>query len=253
VLDEANHTSIRCNCGEFHPGRPPERKTGCGIGASGFTLPPALASGPTKTPGEPHPVPIDEVQRKWEVKAQELEFTALDGVRSGAEKWATTISALTGIFGLTALVSGIGDVDSLAPGCKATVGVLLLLAGLCAAGAVTFAAMAAQGQPRQLWSTGELLRDHYKEAAKTAARHLTRSRQLMIPAFLLLFGAVAVTWYGPRKPAVAEHAVAIQQTGVALCGELTSDEQGRLAIRIKGQGVRTLDRVVSISGIEKCP
>src|SRR5579872_7036465 len=89
----------------------------------------------------------DDYLDLWITQAQKADTNQLATVQSTAEKWGATITALTGVFGLIALVRGVNDVSKLqAP--WDTVGTLaLLLALLGAFVAIGLAALAAQGTP----------------------------------------------------------------------------------------------------------
>src|SRR6476620_6625836 len=92
--------------------------------------------------------------RKWAEKAQELEFTALDRVKAAAEKWGTSITGLTGVFGTITLIKGPDDISALVWWAKGVVVVALGLAVYFACRSIYLAAIAAQGIPSGIPLTG---------------------------------------------------------------------------------------------------
>jgi hypothetical protein len=196
----------------------------------------------------------DPNDRKWAAKARELEFDALTRVKSAAEKWATTIASLTGVFGIITLIKGPEDITELTMGARVVVGVLLFIAVLCAAGSIYLAALAAQGVPNKIWLDASSVRKAFQDAADKAADRLSCSRKLVVPAVILLAIAIGLTWFGPRPaaPIPAVNVLVVQRSGAVSCGELKSDEQGHLALKAKGE-LLGLNEIVSLSTIAKCP
>jgi hypothetical protein len=196
----------------------------------------------------------DPIDPKWEQKAKELQFTALENIKSAAEKWATTISSLTGLLGIITLIKGPEDINGLTPDYQAYVGIALATTLLCAFLSIYYAAIAAQGIPSEIWANGRSLRDASQLAAKEAARRLSISRKLVIPAVLALAVAVGLTWFGERtSKADSTAAIVVQNSGAVMCGELTVGEQGNLQLKPTDKTITELNDVATLSIVDRCP
>jgi hypothetical protein len=197
----------------------------------------------------------DQNDRKWAEKAQELEFTASDRVKASAEKWVTSIASLTGVFGIITLIKAPEDISTLTFGWKVGVGVALLIAVTCASLSIYFGALAAQGIPRSNWLSAAAVRRGSIAAAEQASKRLHTSRVLVVPAVILLATAVAFTWFGDREIAsnTPTTVLAVQKSGVVICGTLTADVQGHPALKVKDQSITILNEVVSLAVIGNCP
>jgi MFS family permease len=198
---------------------------------------------------------VDSNTLRWEEKVEQLEFEALDRVRTTAEKWAVSLGGILGLFSTLLLVKGPSDIGGLTRDFKVIVGVVLVLALLAAVLAVYLAGLAAQGIPETVaWPSGAELREWERNQAKRAKARLRRSRQLTVPAVGLVIGAIALTWYGPRPPARTPTAVTVPVRDVAMCGNLLPRRKA-IAIRstrAKGSpanGASAGDLVV----VAKCP
>lgn len=197
----------------------------------------------------------DQYDRKWAEKAQELEFSSLDRVKAAAEKWATSLAALTGVFGIITLIKGPEDISKLTSPCQVAVGVALLLAVVCAFSSILLAALAAQGIPKRNWYSGPVVRKKSGLAADRAAKYLFWSRVLVAPVVIALAVAIGTTWFGDRPPDSKSRSavLAVQRSGAVLCGQLMADERGNVALKVKDQSLTILKEVESIAMIEKCP
>lgn len=160
-------------------------------------------------PDRPHPVVrsrrLANSDLRWEDRADELEFEALDRVRSAAEKWAASLAAILALFGALLVVKGRDDISRLTAGFEIAVACLLLIGLGAAAHATWQAALAAQGTPEDLrWPTGPELRRWELERAREAKRQLRRSRQSTWLAVIALVLAVGLTWFGKSESQSAE-------------------------------------------------
>lgn len=206
---------------------------------------------------------VDPGDEKWIEIADKERFEVLQRIRSTAEKWAGTITALTGIFSIAAFVKGNEDITKLTPYAQKWLIGLLVLALISAFAAIYLAALAAQGSPRFFSASRnprnnpEAYREYYLEEAQKAAKQLGLSRLLVIPATALLALAIGVTWFGtkPEKPETpsATSVLVTQRSGTVICGELVS-EAGGLSVKTKrGSSLTVLDDVAAINVVERCP
>jgi len=159
-----------------------------------------------------------------------MELSAVDRVKTAAEKWGASITTITGVFGIITLIKGPEDISNLTSGNKMVVGIALLVALVTAVTSIFLAALAAQGIPHDIWLTGAQARRDSRNVVKKASAFLAVSRFLVIPAVLGMGAAIGLTWYGDR---VAEKAASVGGELGTLCGELSRDEEGHLVFRSK--------------------
>jgi hypothetical protein len=69
--------------------------------------------------------PATAEDQAWEKRALEMQLEALDRVRSTAEKWAGSISAILGIFGVAAVIEGPDDFSKIEEPYSLIAGVLV--------------------------------------------------------------------------------------------------------------------------------
>ena len=192
-------------------------------------------------------------ERKWAAKAEELEFTSLERVKTAAEKWATSIASITGIFGIVTLIKGPPEIAGLAPPYPLVVGVALLLSVTSALASIALAALAAQGVPEKLWNTALDTKSLYKAATKRAAAKLLWSRLAVVPAVLAMITAVGVTWFGARVPPKAPNFLVVSDAGIVFCGTLSSDLEGQSSLRLANGSPVALEHVAIIVTVSTCP
>lgn len=173
------------------------------------------------------PAGVGPVDVLWQKKAEELEFKALDNVRSAGEKWGVTLGALLGLTGTVLVVKGPESVTDLTSGGKLAVGLTLALAFLAAIAATVLAALAAQGTPRRLnWPSGPRLREWEHGAALKAKNRLFWSRACTLVAVLAIAVAVAFAWFGPEAEASGSTVLLAPEQGAPLCGKLVNGSAG---------------------------
>jgi MFS family permease len=138
----------------------------------------------------------------WDREATKLGRTGLADIRSQAEKWQTTISALLGVIGVVAFVEGPKKLSELEhwPDQWVLIFGVALAAGL-ALWAIRLAAAAAQGVPKHFEVLdGPELASYNAESAETAASDLKWSRRFaMFGAGVLIFGTLLAWFLGLTK------------------------------------------------------
>jgi hypothetical protein len=104
----------------------------------------------------PSATPATVSDATWQRRAEELQFSALPGIRATAERWAATVGSLTGIFTIAAIIKGPSDITAVRGSLhllgtrlswSVAAGILVAAALACASTAIVLAAMAAQGTP----------------------------------------------------------------------------------------------------------
>lgn len=204
------------------------------------------------------PASLAPDQVRWQKKADELQFTALDTVRGTAEKWAASLAAILGLFGTVLLVKGREDITKLADEYQVAVAMVLLMALAAAAGASAYAAFAAQGTPRDLrWPTGDKLRALERASAVLARERLKWSRILTFVAVGLLAAAVGLTWFGEAKPpeSTEAHLLVISPSADPECGSLARAAGGGLVLETDASTQVPIDPadVTSAVVVPSCP
>jgi len=170
-------------------------------------------------PGQPTVGEVEAVtdsDRRWAVKARELELEALPNIRFAAEKWATNLTGLLGVVGLAAVIEGANVFDGLRQpwqtvGQAAFFGAALI--ALVATGAAIWAAT--EATPKVFLPGGDILRATSRAAVENAVKRLALSRVLAGVAVSFVFVSAACLWWGEEskgRPKI------VDATGTALCG-----------------------------------
>jgi hypothetical protein len=190
-----------CNCRGDHDGRPTD-VLGCGA----FGRLEVAVPGPSdvKVEGKEYEATLSDLE--WERKAERLEADELVTVRATGEKWVATVSSITGVFSVVALIKGPEDISKLPGIWEASAIVLVLGAVMLALSAIVVAAFAAYGMPRRLRRLGGPLRREQAREARLARRLLAASVGLAVAAVLTLAVAIAITWAKSPEPAASGRA-----------------------------------------------
>lgn len=152
--------------------------------------------------GQQKPIgqPSTEDSRRWQDEADDLRHTALQDIRASAEKWASSISALIGVFSVVAFVKGRDTFANLEPAARNASAALVIAATVCAASAVALAAFAAQGWPRTFdVLSGDVLANWYQRQLGRAVWSFRISRFLALASAIVLVSAVTLTWFGSER------------------------------------------------------
>jgi F0F1-type ATP synthase membrane subunit a len=183
----------------------------------------------------------------WQRQLQNRIVTALSDVRSAADKWVTTISALTGVFAIAAIIKGPSDFTKLGGVAEWAVAILLGLATILAFVAIYLAALAAQGVPQEVSTGTEGFYGIYRRWVNEAAGRLKWSRIITVVVAVLIAIAIATTWVGTPQAGAPSYLM-IQKAGTVACGTLGKDSAGTLTIN----NVKAVD-IQSIKPINSCP
>lgn len=160
--------------------------------------------------------PVNDSDRRWAAKAQQLELEALPNIRSAAEKWAASLTGLLGVVGLAAVIEGADVFDALKNPWEIAGQLTFFGAAVAALIASGFAIWAAvEVTPKVFLPGGDALRATAKKAVENAVFRLAVSRIVAGVAVVLVLASAACLWWGAEdasKPKV------IDGTGTALCG-----------------------------------
>jgi hypothetical protein len=173
------------------------------------------------------------VDLKWAKRLESITFDALSNTRAAAVKWASTITAVTGVFGIFALVKGRSDITALTHGWELVVAGLFLVAVLCLLRSIVLAALAAEGTPTFESVDTTNIRRKYSHATAVAAFQLVGSRVLAVVAMLLVTAAVGIVWFAPSASAPALSYVSTSD-GTLMCGALSVGVDGKLNLKQNG-------------------
>lgn len=195
---------------------------------------------------------------RWAQRVEDLEFDALSNVRSTAEKWAATLAAIIGLGGTIIFVKGRDDVSRLTTGYQLVIAVVIFAALVTALVATVFAALAAQGTPREVaWPSPGELRKWQRDEARKAIGHLRTSRILAVVVVALLAIAVGLTWFGAAKPASPAPAtvLVVRKVGTPLCGRVVDSGGGAVSLIPQNSPAVMLDGadIQSLVLISSCP
>ncbi|MBB2943580.1 hypothetical protein FB565_003309 [Actinoplanes lutulentus] len=143
--------------------------------------------------------PVTDDDRYWQQQAQQYRRGALERTRAAALAWTTTLTAVTGFFGVVTFFKGPEDLTTIPAWARATVGVLALLALVAVLAAVAYGTLAAQGRIEATWTTPDAIAARTEVERRSSVHRLRFSRWLALIALILLIGAVGTAWYAPRQ------------------------------------------------------
>jgi hypothetical protein len=193
----------------------------------------------------------------WNAKADEARHEQLVRARDAAKNWGQTIAALLGIFATVAFIKGPESLDKI-PGDNAyAVVAMIAAAGAAAALAVYYAAIAAQGTPKQVKNFDGWRLKHITQAdAASVAGQLRASRAFALIAAVTLLGAMGVAWLASLSARGGETKgqtlLVVTQAGVPTCGTLARGDDGKLVLKFGETNVPLAD-VGKVVEVDSCP
>jgi hypothetical protein len=199
---------------------------------------------------QPNPPPPD--QAEWDKAASAAAIGQLAAVRATAEKWAGTVTALLGVFSSVALLKGTGALADIRwVWLRWILLVVIVAAGVAAAGSIWFAALAAQGRGAQQFNNwnGDALRSMVIARTPQAIQDLSISRLLGAIAAGLVFAVGVVTLVAnavPKQAGSPPSLVVVSKDGSLHCGDLKAGKDGGAAT-VGGKEVAGAVQVLSVS------
>jgi hypothetical protein len=193
--------------------------------------------------------------------AAEIAATDLNLVRTTAEKWLAALTALYGLFSLVGAVVAKDTITELTSTGKAGVALLGLGALALAVAAIGCGYVAAYGWPQAVEVTDD---EHLRawvesrplELVRRVPRAIHRLHQAVVCSvvtLVLLTGALALMWLGPRKATPAPVVrVSFTATGAAqaACGTLQGPAGTAVVVRVQ-DGPLTRDQTVALASITR--
>lgn len=191
----------------------------------------------------------------WEDAAEKANLEALPRLRGTAEKWAGSISALLGLFGVAAVVSGPDQFSDLKEPYATEVAVGILIAAALAVTATVLALLAAQGSPTTLkLLTGERFRRWSESEFNVGRRRLAVSRWLTLTALAVLAVSIALAWFGPMKETASSPNVLVISPQGAACGRVDISKPETLTITgSRGSAVIPIRGIRHVVPVANCP
>jgi hypothetical protein len=196
--------------------------------------------------------PSKTAMERWEEIAEELPFGQLERVRTSADKWLTTISALTGLTSLLTLLASGETTRQPTDVPQFLVGAFLALAFISAISAIYLGALAAQGGSTKILNDPLEVRNWYRDEAAKAANHLLSSRRFALAAAILVGLSTFVAWYGPDEQESMTSAIITLQSGTILCKTILTDANGNVVFDL-GTLSNPIQNVSSLQLVEECP
>jgi hypothetical protein len=168
----------------------------------------------------------------WYERARQFEVEALPRVRESAQRWAATLAAITGVFGVATLVKGPTDLTKISDPTWANRAAFSVIIALLLAAAATYCAYRAQGLPTRA-PVGEVakFRNKYRSEIQHAAWWLLGSQVAAVATVILVALSVAITWSGTPRPFETLDVIAVDDGGVH-CGKVVASSSSWLAIKV---------------------
>lgn len=196
------------------------------------------------------PATAEEEWTYWDEKATELRRTQIATVQSAAAKWSALLTALLGLFGTVAFAGGLTTIDKLSDPFDLIARIMTTLAAVCAVRAIWLLTKAGGGLSlsKMPGINAASVRDHYTTGTTTSINRLAEGKTWAIGAgALVLAGSLMVLWAGERSdPAKAPSVVGIVD-GKLVCGKLTKNDSGNIAIG------GTTGEVTQVTPVTTCP
>lgn len=147
--------------------------------------------------GRDPPSPLEQAAYDW---GQQAVKDRLPNTRALAEKWGTTVSALTALFGTGTILSSDTVVRSLVSPWGVRYGIAACLALILSAAAIWCASRAAQATVGDIGPGAAERLVLYEKRLKNSVRSLHISRWCAGIAVLFLLASLAIRWYAPVTP-----------------------------------------------------
>jgi hypothetical protein len=178
----------------------------------------------------PSPPQLTLDSKRWAQRADNLQFTELESVRTVAQNWRTGLAGLTSLLSVTSIVVAPGVADRLG-GIWRPIAGALALAGLLALLYGTWQAMqAAFGVPGQaVRLSGELLRKWESDSARKGVAALAQARGATIAGLVLLIATTAVVIFGTRSQPAGMF-LRVEGHSQTFCGHLGRSDADKLEI-----------------------
>lgn len=197
----------------------------------------------------------EEYIAQWQAASNTADLNALSSIRSTAEKWGTTISALFGAFAFVTFIRGPGTFDKLKTPDKNWITGLLIGGLALALIAIVTAAFAAQGIPFNTFNNATVFRDNAMRRARNASDLLRVSRISGPLAVAAVFAALLWSWNAPpktEKASVQRTYFVLHVTGPVQCGDLVT-KGGIVQLRVGNVRTRPIERVTQLISVKRCP
>lgn len=143
------------------------------------------------------PPPLEQAAFEW---GQQAVKDRLPNTRALAEKWGTTVSTVTALFGTGTILSSDTMVRSLVSPWEMWYGIAAGLALILSATAIWRASRAAQATIGDIPAGAEERLLLYKRRLDDSVRNLHISRWCAGIAVLLLLATLCIRWYAPVTP-----------------------------------------------------
>ncbi|MCV3209800.1 hypothetical protein OHD62_18320 [Mesorhizobium sp. YC-39] len=144
--------------------------------------------------------PLSEKERLANKWADDAIANQLPTLRTTAQHWQTTISAIIGLFGAATIISSDESVAALKAYWNYGYGLLVLLSLGAAGFALNSAARAGEASTVTIRpDVGERVTE-YNQLVSTSAGRLKCSRTLTWISICLLVTATGIRWYAPKNP-----------------------------------------------------
>lgn len=179
-------------------------------------------------------------------------------IRASAEKWASAVTTLIGLFGIAAVVFGKDAATSLNAHAALALGLTAGAALLCAITGVLLIWRAAHGWPivKSIKSDDDLV-EWYKarEDPRVAVASFRRALAATVLSVVLLGAAVGIVWYSPRIDPPRTQVLIGLTDGSSVCGRLeASTIAGRIAVQKADGAISSLPftQAIRLEVVSKC-
>ena len=181
-------------------------------------------------PEAPHivgPASVGPGDRRWEKKAEDLEFKALENVRSAAEKWGASLAAILALTGTVLVVKGRESVTELSSGAQLGIGLILGVAFIVAVSATNVGSARrpgdAQRSPLAEWAAVAPVGAGGRPDGETAVALVAHVDPALRPADRRRRSA---SLYGPEAEGSGSTVLLAPERGMPLRGSLVQGTSG---------------------------
>jgi hypothetical protein len=219
-----------CHCDQPHENRPATVVDGCGRWFLAAVEPDGAGWKLTNQVDETVLPAIEALEKEVSDEGSRL--------RTSAEKWTGAVTAISGLFGLAALVLAKDTVDKLPDVAKLILAALVLAAFVCAVLAIKHSYSAAYGRYKiaDTGTTAKLMDwyAHRRDSDLAIPEKISKSVRLAIAGSALLLCGVFVIWFSPAKGPASLVTVTYHSSGEGsrtICGQIVSLKDGSLTLK----------------------
>jgi hypothetical protein len=208
------------------------------------------------TNSETAPDNKDDVDTKpeWRQVFDQLTSNPLQKVGAAAERWITLLATLVGVSTIVGLFQGHDSFIRLSLIAQTLLLTAVFLALFTLGIAIYFATKASEGTVIAMIPLDKVnFIQWYRTTLLKALNYLRTSRMFGIASIVFVVLSLCINLLAPGQTAPETNILAVQKSGVIVCGTLTKDGTGNLLLSRVGLPPIILKDIISFNTVSGCP